>query len=158
MNIYHRLKALLFMAGGALLLSACASSGKDPLVGASWVAVQDITFPPRQTTIFIQDGSILERSNRRDQFAPHCSVGTASAQDEPFKIKKGVGFKILGVGYPSRPVNVTTTMRETRMRVEATNYPDISAITCSIWTSQDRRHMSTEAMQNTMKGLFALEL
>jgi len=157
MKIVYLLKIILFMASGTLLMSACASPGDDSLVGARWVALQDITFPPRSTTVFIQDGKVLERSNQRDRFAPNCGVESTKGRNERLTIKKGSIFNILSVTYPTTAFDEVITIYETRMRVESINHRNIRTIQCNERGNMAASHLSIETMQATMKGVFELE-
>lgn len=154
-KIFVSHRSLLLLPGTALLLSACASMSKNELVGSSWEALQDIEFPRRSTTLRIQDGRVVEA--RRDRFVPYCEVMATGSIRQSLTIRKGARFNITRVNYSSSTFNVSTFVYETNIRVEAKDYPDIRTFHCRVWGSQTDRHMSTRDMQNTMKGLFALE-
>ena len=157
MHIFHLLKITLFIVSGALFISSCASMGDDPLVGARWVALQDITFPPRSTTVFIQDGKVLARSNRRDRFAPNCAIESTKRRNERLTIKKGSIFNILRVSYPTYDFDESITIYETRMKVESIDNRKVSEIQCNVRGNLAASHLSTETMQTTMNSVFALE-
>lgn len=157
MKVIHLLKIVLFMLSGTFLLSACASLGDDPLVGARWVALQDITFPPRSTTVYIQDGKVLERGNKRDRFAPNCGVESTKGRNERLTIRKGSIFNILSVTYPTTAFDESITIYETRMKVESLNHRNIRSIQCNERGNMAASHLSTETIQTTMKGVFELE-
>ncbi len=149
--------ALFISLFSLLFINACATGQNHPMIGASWVAQQDIIFAERSTIAFIQGGRLLERSNQRSRNAPYCEIQSNRQFDQPLTIAKGSRLKVLRVNHSTNSVLEVQMIFETRMQVESDAYPMVRAVSCFHWASQSDRHLSSEVIENTLRGVLRLE-
>jgi hypothetical protein len=131
---------------------------KKKLDGASWVAQVDIVFAPRRSSMYVQDGKLVARARDGDRYVSYCEIVTKKKLDDALKIKKGAVFNVSKVTYQTIAQDVVTSTFKTIMKVESADYPVVHGIECSVWDDSSGGYLSEASMQNTMAGVFKLQL
>jgi hypothetical protein len=139
-----------------MLLTQPVLAGEKKLDGASWVAQVDIVFAPRKSSMYVQDGKLVERARDGDRYVSYCEIVTKKKHDNLLTIKKGATFKISKTTYQTIAQDVVTSTFKTNMKVESADYPLVRSIDCSVWDDSAGSYLSVEQMQDTMKGVFIL--
>jgi len=135
-----------------------ARQDKDNLKGAKWIVQQDLTYPARKSTIYVQDGSVVTKARNGDRYHAYCAIATNKKNDQALTINKNSGFQIVDVKYDSVAHNDYTYVYKTIMKVTSDKYPVVTSIECGFWGDQTEKYLSVQEMQKTMTGVFTLEM
>ena len=155
-----KMKKIIIMCGIAFLTSSCAISDDSKSsvpTGSSWDITNTIEFRPRKSTVYIQDGEIVTSSWKGNQYQAYCTIQLKTFSKNKRELKSG-RFEITRVDYDNQAINETQSRYSTIMSVKSLEYPDVKEIACHHWDDNVGDYMPVEKMQETMKGLFKLNL
>ena len=150
---------LLLIVGFTINGSALhAANNKDNLKGAKWVAQQDLTYPARKSTVYVQDGSIVTKAKNGDRYHAYCAVVSNKKKDQALTIIKNSVFQIVNMQYDSIAHNDYTYVYKTIMKVTSEKHPAVTSIECGFFGDQTEKYLTVQEMQKTMTGVFTLEM
>lgn len=153
------LSVLLVLVGVTSISSAVhAAQDKDNLKGSKWIALQDLTYPARKSSIYVQDGSVVTKATNGDRYHAYCAVVSNKKKEQALTINKNTTFQIVNVQYDNVAHNEYTYAYKTIMKVTSDKYPAVTSIECGFWGDQSEKYLSIQEMQKTMTGIFTLEV